>query len=102
MRTFESGATRDSEEGKYAYAGFLAPIVLERFGEYMHRHRQQADGSLRASDNWKKLFGPDHKSVCLDSLLRHDMDLWLIHEGFPRLARESLENAPAKASAFTG
>lgn len=54
MRTFESGATRDSDDTKIDYWGFLSPFVLRRFGEYMNKHRKQADGVLRASDNWKK------------------------------------------------
>ncbi len=53
VRTFESGATRNSDAGKPDYAGFTDPLVLERFGEYMHRHRIQSDGSTRDSAKWK-------------------------------------------------
>ena len=48
MRKFETGATRDEEIGKYDFEGFLAPTVLVRFAEYMHKHRIQADGNIRA------------------------------------------------------
>jgi len=54
MREFETGATRDTDEGKLDFEGFLSPIVLERYAQYMHKNRVQADGNLRASDNWQK------------------------------------------------
>jgi hypothetical protein len=78
MRTFASGATRDSEDGKMDYEGFLSPLVLQRFAEYMHKHREQADGTLRSSDNWQK--GMD-RDVYMKSLFRHFVDLWLLHRG---------------------
>ena len=88
MREFKSGATRDDNNDKYDYEGFLSPIVLQRFAEYMHFHRKQADGKLRASDNWQK--GID-KEVYIKSKMRHDMDLWLEHRGHK--SREGIENA---------
>tara|TARA_Y100000310_G_scaffold25627_2_gene24522 strand:- start:1063 stop:1545 length:483 start_codon:yes stop_codon:yes gene_type:complete len=54
IREFDTGATRDTEEGKYDYEGFLSPLVIERYGQYMNENRQQADGSIRESDNWQK------------------------------------------------
>jgi hypothetical protein len=54
MRTFETGATRDSDDTKLDFEGFLSPLVLEAYAEYMHKNRIQADGSLRDSDNWQK------------------------------------------------
>lgn len=54
MREFDTGATRDSDIDKYDYDGFLSPLVLERYAQYMHKHRKQADGELRDSDNWQK------------------------------------------------
>lgn len=54
MRTFETGATRDTNDDKPDYRGFLSMKAIRRFGAYMLKHRQQADGTLRASDNWKK------------------------------------------------
>jgi len=54
MREFISGATRDDSEGKNDYEGYLSPLVLRRFGDYMTLHRKQADGKLRDSDNWQK------------------------------------------------
>lgn len=90
MRKFHSGATRDTDEGKLAYKGFLSPRVLKRFAEYMHKHRIQADGNLRAADNWQKGMPVD---VYVDSLIRHVFDVWLHAEGEGELAREGMEDA---------
>lgn len=73
IRSFSSGATRDTSEGKHEFGGFLSPVVLRRFGEYMTKHRRQSDGSLRDSDNWKKGMP---RRVFLESLLRHILDVW--------------------------
>lgn len=75
MRTFESGATRDNDDGKLKYEGFLSPLVLERYAQYMHTHRIQADGTLRAPDNWTKGIPI---VTYQDSLVRHVIDAWLI------------------------
>lgn len=79
IRTFETGATRDSDENKYDYEGFLSPLVIERFGQYMHKHRKQADGQLRASDNWQKGLPLDQY---MKSLWRHFHEAWMYHRGF--------------------
>lgn len=73
IRTFTSGATRDTDEGKYDYEGFLSHRVLERYAEYMHKHRKQSDGTLRASDNWQKGI-PMQQYI--KSLFRHFMEAW--------------------------
>ena len=79
VRTFSTGATRDTEVGKFDYEGFLSPLVLQRFAAYMHKNREQKDGSLRASDNWQKGIPKD---AYLKSAIRHLLDWWLIHDGF--------------------
>ena len=88
VRTFQTGATRDGDEGKLDFEGFLSPLVLHRFGEYMHQHRRQTDGSLRDSDNWQK-------GVPLDSYVksafRHMLDWWLAHRG--NQPKETVEEA---------
>jgi hypothetical protein len=76
MREFESGATRDDADEKLDFEGFLHPLVLERYGEYMHVHRHQADGNLRASDNWQKGIPRD---AYMKSAWRHFMDWWAMH-----------------------
>lgn len=88
MRKFKSGATRDTEQGKFDYEGFLSPLVLERFGEYMHKHRVQPDGSLRDSDNWQKGIPKD---AYMKSGWRHFFDWWKEHRGIG--SREGLEDA---------
>ena len=88
VRTFETGATRDSDEGKLDYEGFLSPLVLQRYAEYMHKHRKQSDGSMRDSDNWQKGMP---LSVYIKSAWRHFHDWWMEHRGLP--SREGLEEA---------
>jgi len=78
MRNFETGATRDSEEGKFDYEGFLSPLALEAYGAYMNGHRKQTDGGLRASDNWQKGMSRD---VYIKSAWRHLITLWKLHRG---------------------
>jgi hypothetical protein len=90
MLSFQSGATRNRKENELAYEGFLSPLALKLFAEYMHHHRVTADGTVRDPDNWQKGMPLDSY---MDSLLRHVMDLWLIHRGFESEARESLKEA---------
>lgn len=90
MRTFDTGAKRDSDHDKIDPEGFLSPLVILRFCEYMHKHRLQADGNLRASDNWKKGMPVE---AYMKSLLRHVLDLWLVHDGAAMFARSSKEDA---------
>ena len=84
VRQFNTGATRDSEVGKNDYEGFLSPLVIEEFGNYMNKHRIQSDGTLRDSDNWQKGFGDKHYDVCIKSTWRHFLDFWAIHRGYKR------------------
>ena len=88
IRTFKTGATRDNEEGKFDYEGFLSPLVLERYAQYMDKHRKQSDGNLRASDNWQKGIPKD---AYMKSGWRHFMDWWKEHRGIN--SREGLEEA---------
>ena len=75
-RVFPTGATRDSDTDKYDYEGFLAPGVIERYAAYMHRHRVQLDGTLRASDNWQQGIPRD---AYVKSMFRHFMAVWMGH-----------------------
>lgn len=79
MRKFETGATRNIDNNKLDFEGFLSPIVIVRYSEYLHKHRIQKDGAVRDSDNWQKGIP---KNVYMKSLIRHAMDLWLMHRGF--------------------
>ena len=77
-RYFESGATRDTDEGKLDYEGFLHPAVLERYAEYMHQNRVQSDGELRDGDNWQKGIPRDQY---MKSAWRHFHEWWSLHRG---------------------
>lgn len=90
MREYETGATRDNCDDKPDYEGFLSPLVIVEFGKYMHKHRKQADGKLRDSDNWQKGMP---LADYMKSMYRHFIDVWLHHRGFARIARESLKEA---------
>lgn len=73
VRVFETGATRDSDDSKLDYDGFLSPEVLTCYAQYMHEHRKQSDGQLRSSDNWKKGIP---KEQYMKSMWRHFMSVW--------------------------
>jgi len=88
IRTFSTGATRDSEEGKNDYEGFISPLVVERFGDYMTKHRFQTDGKLRDSDNWQKKMPLD---CYIKSGWRHFLDWWKEHRCLG--SRDGLEDA---------
>ena len=77
-RTLDTGATRDTDDGKYDYEGFLCPLVLERYAEFMHWHRTLPDGSTRDSDNWQKGIP---LTVYMTSMWRHFKDVWTWHRG---------------------
>lgn len=79
IRKFKSGATRDTSNGKFDYLGFMHPLCDFSFAKYMHKHRFQADGSIRDANNWWGGFGKD---VVIQSLVRHIEDLKLLHSGF--------------------
>ncbi len=85
IRKYSTGATRDTAEGKFNYAGFQSALVSKRFATYMDKNRIQSDGSLRDADNWKK--GIPQEDY-FQSLGRHIKDLELVKEGFPKEARE--------------
>ncbi len=88
MRRFETGATRDTDEGKADYEGFLNPLVIKRYGEYMLKHQVQADGALRSSDNWQNGMPKD---AYIKSGWRHFLDWWLEHRG--QSSRAGLQDA---------
>lgn len=88
MRQFDSGATRNDDSDNLDYEGFLSPLALQAFAEYMHKHRKQADGQLRASDNWQKGIPKD---AYMKSGFRHFMDWWMEHDGYE--SREGMEDA---------
>lgn len=86
MRQFDTGATRDDDTNKYDYEGFLSPLVLERYAQYMHKNRLQSDGKMRDSDNWQKGIPPEQY---MKSKLRHIMETWRLHRGVRTISTSS-------------
>lgn len=76
IRTFATGATRDTDDGKIDFDGFLSAPVLRAFGAYMHKHRIQSDGTLRDSDNWQKGIPREQYRK---SAFRHFLEWWEAH-----------------------
>ena len=89
VRRFDTGATRDGDQDKLDYEGFLSPLVLERFGEYMHAKRRLSDGTLRDSDNWQ-LGIPQTQYV--KSAHRHFLDWWKAHRGYATRSGDDIED----------
>ncbi|KKM17301.1 hypothetical protein LCGC14_1677180 [marine sediment metagenome] len=93
MREFDTGATRNTSDGKLGFVRALCPLVLERYVKYLDKHREQADGKFRPFDNWKKGIPDD---VYLDSLGRHFFDVWKDHGKYIhkyRLSGEDVEDS---------
>ena len=90
MRKFDTGATRDTDENKLDFEGFLSPLVLQRYAEYMNKHRVQADGGLRDSDNWQKGIPEE---VYMKSGFRHFFDWWVNHRGIVSLTKDTMEES---------
>jgi len=80
IRTFGTGATRDTSAGKLSYVKALCPIVLQRYVQYLDKHRLQPDGSMREFDNWKKGIP---RETYQDSRMRHEITAWLLSQGIP-------------------
>jgi len=80
IRTFATGATRDTDQGKLDFEGFLSPIALRRFAVFMNENRVQKDGTTRDSDNWQKGIPKD---AYMKSMFRHFFSIWEQHRGIP-------------------
>lgn len=79
IRTFATGATRDTTQGKLDYVKALSPIVLRRYVQYLDKHRLQPDGSYRDFDNWKKGIPQE---AYISGGGRHFWDTWLLTDGY--------------------
>jgi len=80
MNTFDSGATRSTDVVRDDPEGYLSPLFLQGYFEYMTKHRVQADGQVRESDNWQKGIPV---ARYLKGLWRHFFHLWTRHRGWP-------------------
>ena len=90
MREFDTGATRDTDENKLDFDGFLSPLVLHRYAEYLNKHRTQADGKLRDSDNWQKGIP---LAVYMKSAFRHFFYWWANHRKADIVVKEDIEES---------
>lgn len=79
LRTFGTGATRDTGEGKLDYVKALCPLVLRRYVQYLDKHRLQSDGGMRDFDNWKQGIP---REIYHSSKGRHFFADWLLEEGY--------------------
>ena len=79
IRKFDTGATRDTVEGKLDYVKALCPLVLRRYVQYLDKHRLQPDGSMRDFNNWKKGIP---RETYHSSKGRHFFADWLLEEGY--------------------
>ena len=86
MQKFDTGATRSADTDKPDPEGFFSPLALHAYMLYMHKHRKQSDGTLRASDNWQKGIPLNNYAK---SLWRHTFDVWAHHRGLPEIATEA-------------
>ena len=90
VRTFESGATRDTDLNKLDYEAFLSPLVLKRYAEYLNKHRRQSDGTIRAGDNWQKGIP---KTEYMKSAFRHFMTWWTMHRSGQDFSTEDFQDS---------
>jgi hypothetical protein len=86
MAHFETGATRNKDDNKLDFDGFLSPLTLERYAQYMHAHRLQKDGTMRDSANWQ-LGIPIPRYM--KSLWRHFFDVWKLNHGLAAIDPDS-------------
>ncbi len=93
MREFDTGATRNSNDNKLDHDGFNAPVCDRSYAQYMHKHRLQADGTLRASDNWRAGIPQE---VYRKSMYRHMQDLRMVLDGYEVFDPDSGEHVEAE------
>jgi hypothetical protein len=79
QREFDTGATRSSQAGRVDPEGFLSPLSIERYCQYLLKHQVQANGEIRESDNWQK--GMPLASY-VKGMWRHFLHFWTRHRGW--------------------
>jgi hypothetical protein len=79
IRNFDSGAIRSADANRYDPEGFYSPLVVERFSQYMQKHRIQPDGGVRDSDNWQKGMP---LATYMKGMWRHFLHAWTRHRGY--------------------
>jgi hypothetical protein len=89
MRSFDTGAIRSEDAERDDPEGFFSPLVLDRYCEYLTKHRKLPDGTMRESDNWQK--GMTLQSY-MKGAWRHFMHWWTRHRGWPVRDPKAAEN----------
>jgi len=79
VRSFGTGATRSLDSERIDPEGTLSPLAIERYCEYMNKHRLQPDGTLRDTDNWQRGIPA---SAYMKGLWRHLLHAWQRHRGW--------------------
>ena len=79
VREFGTGATRSSASGRIDPEGFLSPLAVERYCQYLLKHQVQADGTVRDSDNWQKGMP---LTTYIKGMWRHFLHFWTRHRGW--------------------
>ena len=79
VRTFATGATRSADATRDDPEGYLSPLVIDRFNEYMTRHRVQPNKQVRDSDNWQKGMPLE---TYMKGAWRHLLHWWTRHRGW--------------------
>lgn len=80
VREFETGAKRSADATRDDPEGFLSPLAIDRYCEYLNKHRAMPDGSVRDSDNWQ-LGMP--LTAYAKGMWRHFLHFWTRHRGWP-------------------
>jgi hypothetical protein len=80
MRQFETGATRNMDATREDPEGFLSPLSIQAYCDYLNKHRHLENGTIRESDNWQ-LGIP--KPVYMKGMWRHFLHCWTRHRGYP-------------------
>lgn len=78
-RDFNTGAIRSADATRDDPEGYLSPLVIDRFNQYMTKHRHLPDGRVRDSDNWQKGMP---LATYMKGLWRHFHHLWTRHRGW--------------------
>lgn len=73
---YEQGATREGEDDKLDIEGFLSPLVIEAYSQYMHFNRKLPDGTMRSGSDWQN--GMPFNRL-MRSMWRHFKDCWMEH-----------------------
>lgn len=79
-RDFGTGAIRSADSTRDDPEAYLSPLVIDRFDEYMTKHRHLPDGRVRDGDNWQKGMP---LATYMKGLWRHFLHLWTRHRGHP-------------------